>query len=210
MKGMRWHYSRYLLWWCGVWLLTTVPTQLPECYERSKVYAPGDHLSVFSELMQFAGSRALVEVFFGLIWGSLSWLLQWGASAAVGQFRVPSLFQRGALTGLWFHLAPIVLLVCVEAMVLGVPLGYMNTNLANFTLGPDDSPLVTISDPSIRIESAGIMLAFPLACLFAGYFAIGRRLPHSALAPMSQNNVWPPAPRPSLQGINIDDNPGSA
>ena len=41
MKCARLPYGRYLLWWCGVWLLVTVPTQLPECYERTRVGAPG-------------------------------------------------------------------------------------------------------------------------------------------------------------------------
>ena len=198
MKCVRPRYGLYLLWWCGVWLLMTVPTQLPELYERSLVNRPWEHTSVFSEMMGDAGGRLIMEIPCGLMWGSLSWLLQWGASAAVCRLRPPRLFQRGALPGLWSCLAPIVLLACGEATVFGVPLGNMNAGLVNFSLCTDDSPPVTITDGSIRIESAGIMLAFPLACIVAGllttFFAAGRRLPSSAGIPMDGNEVWPPAP----------------
>ncbi len=63
--------ARYLLWWFGLWLLLTVPTQLPECYERSVVNAPGEHMSVFGGLIKFAGGRLLIEIPFGVIWASL-------------------------------------------------------------------------------------------------------------------------------------------
>ncbi len=95
--------------------------------------------------------------------------------------------------------------------MLGVPLGNINADMANFSLAIEDTPPVTISDGSIRIESAGIMLAFPLACLIAGLlaasFAAGRRLPGSDVAVMSGEDVWPAAPRPPLQQTNNNEYP---
>ncbi len=182
-------YALYLLWWCAVWLLITVPTQLPECYERSKVNAPWEHTGIFNELMGFLGSRLLMEIPFGLIWGSLSWLLQWASSAIVGRFPMPHLLEKRVSTSLWFHIVPLVLLACVEAILLSIPLGYLNADWANFSLAIEDSPPVTISDNSIRIESAGIMLAFPLACMVAGYLAVKRRHLDGHAAAVGQNDV---------------------
>ncbi len=65
-------YGSYLAWWCGTWLLITVLTQMPEYYERSLVLAPWEHSSISSELAGFAGGTSLMELVFGLLWGSLS------------------------------------------------------------------------------------------------------------------------------------------
>lgn len=194
MKCARLPYGRYLLLWCGVWLLVTVPTQLPECYERCKVGAPGDHLGIFSELMRVTGSRSLIEVFLGGLWGSLSWLLQWGASAAMGRLPAPRLFQPGALTDHRRQIASIVVLAGVEAILFGLPLAGMNVGFINYSLRMDDSPLLTITDGSMRTECMGILSAFPLACLIAGFLAAKRRPPASPAVPTNGNDVWPPAP----------------
>ena len=149
-------YGPYLAWWCGTWLLITVLTQMPEYYERSLVLAPWEHSSIGSEMIGFAGGTSLIELICGLLWGSLSWLLQWGFAA---------------LRSFWPRVPTVVLLVCVEGLLLGLPLANINTSMANFSLAGEDTPPVTISDGSIRIESIGILLAFPLACLVAGRMA---------------------------------------
>jgi len=166
MKCVRPHYGLYLLLWGGVWLLTTVPTQLPELYERSLVNGPWEHRSVFSEMMGEASGRLLFEIPCGLIWGSLSWLLQWGISSKQSQFPMVA----------------VILVALVEAALLGLPLACINAGLVNFSLGTEDGPSATITNRSILIESAGIFLAFTVTCLVAGYFTAQRikRDNHSA------------------------------
>ena len=198
MTPTRPNYGRYLLGWLGVWLLLTVPTQLPECYERSMVNAPWEDSSVFSELVGFAGSRSLVEVPCGLVWASLSWLLQWGTSSTLGRLRKAAYFQGRDFRPCLWGMASVVLLACGETVLLGAPLAHENTDWANFSLCIEDSPAVTITDRSIRIESTGILLAFPLACLAAGYFGGVRQKAQKIVGTVAdQEGVWPPPPRSS-------------
>lgn len=175
MKCVCPRYGLYLLWWCGVWLLTTVPTQMPELYERSLVNGPWEHISVFSEMMGDAGGRLLLEIPFGLMWGSLSWLLQWGISSK--QSRSP--------------MTAVVLVALVEAALLGLPLAYINTGLVNFSLGTEDRPAAIITNRSILIESTGILLAFTLACFVAGYCTVDWRK-RGADDVAHPDPVWPP------------------
>ncbi len=195
MTPTRPNYGLYLLWWGAAWLLLTVPTQLPECYERSVVNAPEDRMSIFGELIKFAGGGLLIEVPFGLMWASLSWLLQWGVSIWLGRRPEPRFLRTEGSKRLWAGMAAVVLLAAVEAVVLGLPLAYLNTTFANFSLAIDDTPAVTITDRSIMIESTGILLAFPLACLVAGYSSGRGRKPRVTHAAVEHNDAWPPAPR---------------
>lgn len=198
MTPTRPNYGRYLLWWGAAWLLLTVPTQLPECYERSVVNVPKDRMSIFGELIKFANGRLLIEVPLGVIWASLSWLLQWGMSVWLGRLPAPGYLRTERTKRLWASMAAVVLLAAVEVVVLGLPLAYLNTDFANFSLAIDDTPAVTITDRSIMIESLGILLAFPLACLVAGYFGGCRRKPPVIHAAVEHNDAWPPAPRSPL------------
>lgn len=189
-------YGPYLLWWCTAWLLVDVSTQMPECSERSPSLAAWRHSTVHAEMLGFAGSRALMDAPFSLLWGTLSWLLHWGLAALAARLGVPA-FVRGAALRLWPRVAPVVLLACLEALTLGLPLSALNTDFANFSLCIEDTPPVTISDGSVGIESLGILLAFPLACLAAGMLAVWRRRPKGSGVPVGAENVWPPTPAAS-------------
>lgn len=174
MTRQRPNYGQYLLWWCIVWFPITVLTQMPECYERSRSLAPWLHTSVPGELIGFAFSRLLAELPFGLLWGSLSWLLLWGALGMLGKFVRQSSLQYHDRSALGIVLCVVVLLATLQTIALGVPLARWNTGAANFSLATDDAPTLTITDRSIGIESDGVLLVFPLACLVAG-FAMVRR-----------------------------------
>ena len=192
------NYGRYLLGWLGMWLILTVPTQLPECYERSITIAAVNKSSAFSELLGFAGLRLFMELPCGLMWGSLSWLLQRGTSSIMDQFFAPDFLRHKAMKRLWVGMAAVAVLAFAEAILLGVPLAYTNTSMANFSLAIDDAPAVTITDRSILIESTGILLAFPLACLAAGYFGgVERKAAMIVNAVVEHEEVWPPPPQPS-------------
>ena len=140
------------------------------------------------------GIRSLIDVFCGVLWGSLSWLLQWGSSTVMDRLPAPRLFRPGALTDHRRQIASIVALASVEAVLFGLPLAGMNVNFINYSLRMDDSPLLTITDGSMRIECTGILSTFPLACLAAGLLAAKRRPSAGTAAPDDKNDVWPPAP----------------
>ncbi len=59
----------------------------------------------------------------------------------------------------------------MQGVVFGLPLAGLYTLFANFGMGNDDVPSVTINDQSIAIEAAGIVLAFVLPTLLAGSLA---------------------------------------
>ena len=138
-------------------------------------------MSISGELIKFAGGGLLIEVPFGLMWASLSWFLQWGVSSLLNQFRAAGFLPREASTRPWANMDAVLALAFVEAIALGVPLAYINTGLVNFSMATDDA-VVTITDRSIMIESVGILLAFPLACLAAGYFGGRGRKSHVTAA----------------------------
>ena len=167
MTSLRPRYGRYLLWWCAVWFPVTLLTQMPECYERSPSLAQWRHTSIPSETVGFAFSRLLMEVPFALLWGSLSWLLLWGALVIENRLDRRSVQYREKPVAATIVRA-IVLVAALEAVILGVPLARMNTECANFSLATDDEPAVTITDRSVGIESGGVLLVFPLASLAAG------------------------------------------
>ena len=65
----------------------------------------------------------------------------------------------------------VLLLAVLETVALGLPLASANTDWANFSPAIDDAPALTITARSVGIESGGILLVFPLACLAAGFMA---------------------------------------
>ena len=84
--------------------------------------------------------------------------------------------------------------------MLGFPLSRMYVDMVNFSLAGDDYA-VTISNNAIDVNVAGILLAFPLACLFAAYrSAPNKSAPASvmetkAVAHENDPTVWPPSPQ---------------
>lgn len=171
MMCLRPHYGRYLLWWCAVWFLVTLLTQIPECYERSKSLAPWRHTTIPGELVGFAFSRLLIGVPFALLWGSLSWLLLWGTLAILNWCVKRNGLQNYNKSTRGIVVVVVLLAAIAETVALGAPLANWNTNTANVSLAIEDSPAITISDRSIGIESDGILLVFPLSFLVAGFAA---------------------------------------
>ena len=172
---LRPHYGRYLLWWCAAWFSITVLTQMPECYERSQSLAPWRHTSIAGELVGFAFSRLLTEVPFALLWGSFSWLLSWGLFALLSKIDGRGRSQYNIELTLAIVVKAVLLLAALETIALGVPLASINTDWANFSMAIDDAPALTITDRSIGIQSSGILLVFPLACLIAGFMTARHR-----------------------------------
>lgn len=170
-------YGWYLLWWSGLWVLLTVGTQMPECYERAVTLTTGRLFDNLKELAGYAASRLLFEVPLGLFWGSISWLLLWGGVSVFRRTFMPRLLQRNGRSSpsfLWPVLAATIGIAIIEGLILGLPLAGFNTSDVNFDIS--DAPFVKISDRSILIENIGIVSAFVLPTLIAGYMT-GRALP---------------------------------
>ena len=171
VKRLRFNYGWYLLCWASFWVLITVTTQLPECYQRSMSLDAGTPAAIDKDLAEFAATRALYEVPFGLFWGSVSWALQRCGLYLFG--NTPLLLKwlrRGSNLSpvVWPDVAATLLAACIEGFAFGLPLASLYISVANFSM-LDDAPPVTISDQSISIESVGIVLAFVLSTLVAGF-----------------------------------------
>ena len=158
MNNLLCKYMWYLLCWTGFWILLTVATQLPECYQRSNATDAGTPSFIYRDLAEFAMWRAVYEVPFGLLWGSLSWWLY------SRRFDVQRHFAR-------LIMSATILVALMQGVVFGLPLAYLYTLFANFGMGNDDVPPVTINDQSIAIEAVGIVFAFILPTLFASSMA---------------------------------------
>ncbi|MGI4790571.1 MAG: hypothetical protein ACRYFS_17185 [Janthinobacterium lividum] len=161
----------YLLCWTGLWIVITVVTQMPECYQRSNALDAGTPSAIYRDLGEFAEYRALLEIPFGLLWGSVSWGLQFGGISVLRRFPVPKLLQAKGVTSpsfVWPTITATILVSLLEGAVFGLPAAALNTSFANFDLVSDDMPSVTINTQSIAIEAAGIVLAFVLPTLIAG------------------------------------------
>lgn len=157
-------------------MLITVVTQLPECYERALTFTTEKPSSV---ICRFAETRALAEVPFGLIWGSLSWLLYLGGLKLFRRFPVPNrLKQRGILSPslVWPVFAATVSIAALEGLILGWPLAGLYSGFVNTNLPPGDYPFVMVSDRSIMVGALGIVSAFVLPTLAAGYATAHRGL----------------------------------
>ena len=176
-------YLRYLLCWCLVWMLITNAAELPQWFQSSQILAPYQHESFGSEFFGYLWTWSLAEAVFGLVWGSISWLLQWGAL----RWSISPMRAAGQVAAL-------------EAVVLGVPLSLLYMATVNLTFF-DDGPNVIISNGAIAVNVVGILLAFPLACLFAAYRGAPRKSASASVmeteAATQENHltVWPPSPK---------------
>ena len=170
-------YARYLLWWTGLWILLTVMTQLPECYQRSNAMDAGTPSFIYRDLAEFVMWRALCEVPFGLLWGSLSWWLYLRRFDVQRHLIPPEvLLQKNSFSPfrrLMTSSTPLVALM--QGVIFGLPLALLYTGFANFGMGNDDVPSVTINDQNITTEAVGIVMAFILPTLVASSLAGGRR-----------------------------------
>ena len=169
------HFGRYFCWWYTIWCTVTCLTQIPERYERSELWAPWDHESVVKEFRGWAFDAAITNLEFGLGWCLVSWLLQRGALSVSNWHRKRMKPRQTRPASKWAGLGAIIFVAVAETVVLGAPLAALNTGFANFGIagdntpyGYDDSVPFVVSDRSVAIESGGILLAFPLACVVAG------------------------------------------
>jgi len=186
-KRLRPKYGWYLLCWVGLWVLLTVTTQLPECYQRSMSFDAGTPAAIDRDLAEFAATRAFYEVLFGLFWGSVSWALQ-----SYGLYLFDNTPLLKWLRRRWVFPSPLVrpvlaatlLAAFIEGFGFGLPLAGFYVSAANFSLGigNDAVPPVTINDQSITVQAVGIMLAFILPTLAAGYLTRSAAKPVKLLA----------------------------
>ena len=90
--------------------------------------------------------------------------------------------------------------------MLGIPLSLLYKAFVNFSM--DDGPTVTVSNSAIAVNVAGILLAFPIACLSVAYLSAPKKpAPETvteteAIAHKDDSSVWPPSPKtgPSDEG----------
>lgn len=150
-------------------------TQIPERYERSVLRSPWDHESVTREFCGFTFEGAIENVVFGLAWSLASWLLQWAVLSVSNWGWKRMKLRRTRPASKWVGIEAILFLAVVETVVLGASLSSLNTSFANTGFAGDDTPdgyddsiPFVVSDRSIAIQSNGIMLAFPIACIVAG------------------------------------------
>ena len=139
------------------------------------LWAPWDHESIISEFCGFAFQGAIINIAFGLGWSLVSWLLQWVALWVSNWDQKRMKRRRTLPVSIWAGLGAIIFVAVVETVGLGVPLAALNTSFANFGIagdntpdGYDDSVPFVVSNRSIAIQSGGIILAFPIACIVAG------------------------------------------
>jgi hypothetical protein len=175
------HFKRYFWWWCAVWCAVTCLTQIPERYERSVLWAPWDHENVLREFCGFAFQGAIINIVCGLGWSLISWLMQWMALSVSHWHQKRMEPRRTRPASKWVGLGAILFVTVVETVGLGIPLAAANTSFANFGIAGDDTPEgyddsvpFVVSDRSIAIQSGGIMLAFPFACIVAGLRSLRR------------------------------------
>ena len=191
-KRVRPNYGRYLLCWAGLWVLLTVTTQLPECYQRSMSLDAGTPAAINRDLAEFAATRAFYEVLFGLFWGSVSWAVQsYGLFLFGNTPLLKWLRRRGVFPSPFVRpvLAATLLAAFIEGFAFGLPLAAMYVSVAHSSLGAGNDAIspVTINDQSIIVQAAGIVLAFVLPTLAAGcltkHTAKSTRLPSTQMRP---------------------------
>lgn len=117
----------------------------------------------------------MINIAFGLGWSLVSWLLQWVALCVSNWVQKRMRPRRTRPASKWAGLGALIFVTVIEAVGLGTPLAALNTSFANFGIagdntpdGYDDSVPFVVSDRSIAIQSGGILLAFPVACIVAG------------------------------------------